>query len=250
MALGLIPGWRQFRKFGMNDSVSGSSVRQDVWPIGTPRVLPTSAGALAVVSTSAEDDENEATPPGTGAWTLVVEGLDSNYVEIIEAITMTGTTPAASSGSDWFRVNRAYVGTLDGTAASGTNQANVGDITVSIGGAAQAFVEANESQTHQCMYTVPATDYLIVEQYRWTLGRMSGATDCQVSGEIQLFGQNTWRYISDVYGFGPEVYANDDGVTVIPPKTEVRMQTLSSGATQVTGIFAGYLLNAAVLSKY
>jgi hypothetical protein len=147
VSIGALPGWTALRKFGRNDDVDGS---EEMWELGTTRVLPTSPGALSVVSSSAEDDPDEATPPGTGCFTIVVEGLDSNYEEISEIIALTGTTPVASVGTDWYRVNRAYGVT------AGSGQVNAGNITISIGGDAQAYIEANEGQTHQTHYTVPA----------------------------------------------------------------------------------------------
>ena len=238
VALGIVPGFTGFRKFGMNDSVAGTSTLQEVWPIGTPRTLPAAAAVCAV---SSDDVNDDGSPASTGALTLTIEGLDANYLEISETITLNGTTTVNTTKS-FLRINRAYVAT------SGSSKFNEGNITITIGGATQAYVEAEEGQTHQCMYTVPADKYLLVKQYRWTLGRMAGSTDCQVGGLIMLFGSNTWRYISDIYGYGPENYVNDNSATLIPPKTEVRMITVSSGTTQISGIFAGYLIESNLLT--
>ena len=239
VALGLVPGWEILRKFGMNDAVAGTSTTQDVWPVGTPRTLPTSAGVVSVSSSSTSDDGD---PAGTGAQTIQIDGLNSDYLEISESVTLNGTS-AVTTTQSFLRINRAYV-TLSGSATW-----NVGDITMSIGGNTQAFIEATEGQTHQTMYTVPANKVLLIKQYRWTVGRMSGSTDCQVSGQIMLYGSNTWRYISDIYAYGPMSYYNDDGVTYIPPKTEVRAQTISSGATEISAIFAGYLVKTTEFNR-
>ena len=98
VALGLVPGFATFRKFGMNDAVTSGT--EEVWSPGAVRVLPTSAGALSVVSSSTADDSAAV---GTGAWTIRVEGLDSNYEEIAETIILDGQVAVASVGTDWFR---------------------------------------------------------------------------------------------------------------------------------------------------
>jgi hypothetical protein len=120
VALGAIPGYASFRKFGMNDAIVSGT--QEMWPTTGLRTLPTSAGQFSIVSDSAEDDPDEATPPGTGAWTVVVEGLDSNYEEISETVTLSGLTPVLSVGTDWFRINRAY------NVTAGTDAVNAGQL--------------------------------------------------------------------------------------------------------------------------
>ena len=142
VALGLVPGWRSFRKFGTNDSLASGT--DEMWPLGTSRVRPTSAAVASAVSTAAADDVGS-----TGALTLTIEGLDANYLEVSETIAMDGTTPSATTQT-FLRVNRAYIAT------AGTGQTNAGHITITVGGDAQAYVEASEGQTHQTHYTVPA----------------------------------------------------------------------------------------------
>jgi hypothetical protein len=240
VGLGHEPGWRNLRKFGMNPAVTSSS-SQEMWPIGTAKVLPTAAGALAVASDSAEDDENEATPPGTGAFSIRVEGLDANYEEISEDIALTGTTPAASTAS-FLRVNRAYCTTV------GSNGVNVGNITISIGGNAQAYIEANEGQTHQTHYTVPAGHTWVVTGYFMQVGRMAGAVDLHILGQIRLYDETSndnyqsWRTISDIYLWNGADWMNDGTATPIPAKSDVRQVIDTDATTQASAVISGYLI--------
>jgi len=232
VAIGAIPGWTSFRKFGMNDFISAGT--EEMWSPGTARVLPTSAGALSVVSSSTEDDNIT----GTGAWTIVAEGLNSDYEEISETIEMNGTGAVASVGTDWFRVNRAY------NVTAGTNGRNAGHISISIGGNLQAYIEAEEGQTQQTHYTVPAGKTILVNNFRLGVGRMSGSNDLHIKSSIKLFGDDTaWRAISEIWLFNGETYHNDDSVTVIPQKTEIKQEIVSTTATQAFCIWGGFLVD-------
>ena len=238
VALGQVEGWQSFRKFGQNDGVVSGA--EEMWSIGTPRVLPTSAGQFSAVSSSAEDTLTS----GTGAWTLVIEGLDSNYKVISETINMAGLTPVLSTRSDWLRINRAY------NVTAGTNQRNVGNITISIGGNAQAYVQAEEGQTQQTHYTVPDGKIVIVNNFTMGVGRMSGSNDLHIKSSIKLFGTNTaWRAISEIWLWNGDTYSNNNSVTVIPAKTEIKQEIVSTTATQAFCVYGGYLVESTELQR-
>lgn len=234
VALGLVPNWTALRKFGRNDDVDGN---EEMWEYGTARVLPTSAGALSVVSSSVQDDNTT----GTGAWTIQVEGLDSNYEQISEVITMDGTSPVASASSDWFRVNRAYVVT------AGTGEVNAGNIDITIGGNEQAFIENNEGQTHQTHYTVPVGKSLVVTGITLVAGTLGNA-HMIVESQIMLYradGNSAWRSISAIDLTDGQTYSTQNSIpTILPEKTEVRQKLIFSGTNgEITGIFHGYLVD-------
>jgi len=232
-AAGYIPGWEIFRKFGMNDAVASGT--EEMWSPGAVRVLPTSAGALSVVSSSTADDSAAG---GTGAWTITVEGLDSDYEEISETIVLDGQVAVPSVGTDWFRVNRAY------NTTAGTGEINAGNISISIGGALQAYIEALEGQTQQTHYTVPANKTVIVDNFTMGVGRMSGNVDLHVKSLIKLYGDNSaWRAISEIWLFNGETYSNNAGATLIPQKTEIKQQIIGNVNTQAFSVFGGYIVN-------
>ena len=233
VACGAVPGWTRLRKFGMNDAVNGSSTLEDCWPPGTIRVLPSAAAVVAVSSDSPDDD---ADPAGTGAWTVTIEGLNDNGREISETVSLNGTSTVNTTAS-FYRINRAYVVT------AGTGEVNAGNISMSIGGDLQAYIEDSEGQTHQTLYTVPSNKYLLIDSYYARVGRIAGTADANVYGQIKLNAPNSaWRTISDIYLASGGVHQNPADVTVIPPFTELRMQIRSSATTQLTGIFSGYLV--------
>jgi hypothetical protein len=169
---------------------------------------------------------------------MTIEGLDSDYLEISETVSLDGTVAVTTTAS-FFRINRMYCVT------AGTGGINAGNITATIGGNAQAYIEAGEGQTQQTHYTVPAGKYFVVRQYTIGVGRMAGSTDCHILGQIKLEGADTsWRSISDIYLWNGGRHYNDAGVTVIPPKTELRQVITSTSTTQAHSIVAGYLVMA------
>ena len=230
VALGLVEGWTGFRKFGMNDAVA-SGTPEEMWPIGTPRVLQTSAFVASAVS----DDAADATG-GTGLLTLTIEGLDSNYLEVSETVAMNGITPVTTTQT-FLRINRVY------GATGGTAESNVGAITISLNGEAQAFLEPGEGQTHQTQYTVPAGKTIMVTSFIIGVGRMSGSSDCQIASYIKLQGTGMWRAISDVYLFNGQIHTNENSATVIPQKTDIKQVITSTSATQAYSTWSGYLID-------
>jgi hypothetical protein len=145
---GTVTGWRTFRKFGENPDVDAGT--EEMWPLGTVRTLPTSAAVASTVSSDAADDLGS-----TGAEKIMIEGLDSNYVEVSEEVTLNGVG-AVTTTQTFLRVNRAYI------TQAGTGLVNAGNITVSVGGNAQAYIGAGEGQTLQSSYSVPAGHSVII----------------------------------------------------------------------------------------
>jgi hypothetical protein len=231
VGIGAIPGWTTFRKFGMNPDIDPGT--EEVWPAGVLRVLPTVGGQLSVVSDSAEDGAGTL----TGALTITVEGLDSDYEQISETITLNGLTPVPSVGTDWFRVNRAY------NVTAGSNEVNVGSISISIGGNVQAFIELDQGQTHQTHYTVPAGKTLIVTSFHYSGGRM-GNTDMQVWSQVKLFGTDTaWRTKDDVFMYQNN-FDNDVDVFLIPEKSEIRQRIIATTTNaELACTYSGYLVD-------
>jgi hypothetical protein len=140
-------------KFGHNDDAGTSW--EDVWENGGVYVWLTAAVTLEAISADANDDAG-----GSGAQTITIEGLDANFDEISETITMNGTDPTTATTKSFLRVNRAYVATT-GTYAGTTLGGNAGIITIrtSSGGATHALIDAEgttaHSQTGIARYTVP-----------------------------------------------------------------------------------------------
>ncbi len=151
-------------KFGGTAAI-GTAV-SDVWTTGGVYAWPTASFLVEVVSASAND-----AAAGTGARSIIVEGLDASGLEASEEIATNGTTAVA--GTQVFsRVNRAYVvdaGTYGTTTAGG----NAGTITIRTVSAGQTHAQilvtssAAMGQTQVARYSVPTNRVCMI--FGWTI---------------------------------------------------------------------------------
>lgn len=159
LARGQYPHFTETHKFG-----GSTSLTTVFTPIANGSVYqtPTSATPLEILSASSSDSTS-----GTGAWKVTVTGLSSDWTEISEEVTLSGTSPVALVNS-FTRVYRAFV-SESGTYATASAGSHGGNITIrSTGGAATwARINAEDfarGQTEIGCYTVPKgkTAYLFV----------------------------------------------------------------------------------------
>ena len=136
---GYVQGHEHVHKFGFNTSVTTSATL--IWNGGSDYTYPTSAAQLGVVGTSTTDNSQ-----------ITVQGLDADYNELTNIVTLNGTTTVTTSGS-YLRAYRAFV--------SDDNEP-AGDVTITRSGTNIAIISADEGQTLMATYTVPAgyTAYL------------------------------------------------------------------------------------------
>lgn len=182
VALNLVPGITRVAALGNNPDIDTTTYPEDIWPVGGFYPWPTAATLLQIVSTSTSD-----TPTGTGAATILITGLDANYVAQTETITLNGTTPVVST-KQFLRVNGALVmskGT--GTTAYATN---VGDIDIKNNTTPTdilARIQAGSGISRSSVYTVPAGFTLAVNSV--FLGINNAAV--QANGTIATFFGNS-----------------------------------------------------------
>lgn len=121
---------------------------------------PTAAASLEIVSTDAND-----TAAGTGARTVTIIGLDANWNEVTQTVSMNGTT-AVALGTDLIRAYRMYVAT-SGTYGTATAASHAGTITLQGAGAGATWLiiystNFPRGQSECGVYTVPTGKSAIV----------------------------------------------------------------------------------------
>ena len=179
-------GYRTLYKFGYNPDVNGAE--ETVW--GQGGNYPWFAGELTVfVSSSSANDSGT----GTGARTILIQGLDENYAEVEETITLNGQAQITSQLS-YLRIYRAYV-TLAGSGGSAAGTIYIGS-SGATGGVPNTSIYASLSlgnQTQIAAYTVPAGHTLYVDEINFTaaVSQANKLVTCKfVSRE---FGSNVFR---------------------------------------------------------
>jgi hypothetical protein len=228
IAEGTIPDHFANLKFGTRTGISAGD-ESTIWEGPTNLyVYPPSALTLSFASTS-DLDGKTAAPSSTGARTLYVEGLDTNYAEINETITLDGTT-VVTTANQYLRVFRAYVATC------GTGYTNAGIITGKNAGLSVTYltIPAGDSQTLMALWTVPAGKKMFITQGTASTDSNKGAT---VSLFARLNDSGTlypWRIQYRAYIFsGNEVFPFQIPFQV-PAKTDIEFRFLtpvSAGAT-------------------
>lgn len=136
-------------KFGYNGTVGTSE--ETIWTEGGAYAYLSSASTLKISSASTAD-----TSAGTGARTVSVSGLDANYNEISETVTLNGQT-AVNTINEYLRVNRMQILTAgSGGENAGKVYAGTGTLTNGVPANKYAVIDAGENQTLMALWTVPS----------------------------------------------------------------------------------------------
>jgi len=164
IAAGLVDGYKSIHKFGRNPNVG--NIPETIWMYGGLYSYLDVGSDSTVYAYSASSDDG---PGNDGAHTITVQGLDNDFNEIEETITVNG----AASTASFLRVYRAFVAT------AGVLTANDGNILISTAASGGGTVLADIGtigtgsttglgQTQLALYTIPAgkTGYLTT----WNIG--------------------------------------------------------------------------------
>ena len=194
-------------KFGVNDSVQ--NVEQTVWEYGGIYTYPTTAVVMTITSSAGATDNG---------CEIAVSGLDENYNEVTEVLTLSGAGTATTT-TTFIRVFRGYVA---------GSQDTTGNITIGNGANVYSYVNA-DNQTLQAFYTIPAgytaqllqTDHTISTeqnnkfgQIRIIVRRPNGVFRTQESFTIDN-GSISRVYSTPIY---------------IPEKSDIEVRAIASGS--------------------
>jgi len=164
IANGDVDGYAAIHKFGRNPNVGNAP--ETVWMHGGKYqyLAVDSPSTLYAYSADSEDSAS-----GDGARTITILGLDNNFNEIEETVTVGG----AATTLEFLRVYRAFVAT------AGVTTTNEGNVLISTGAGGTGTVLADIGtigsgttfglgQTQLSLYTIPAgkTGYLTT----WNVG--------------------------------------------------------------------------------
>ena len=222
-------------KFGNNAAVA--NVTETIWQQGGLYSYLSAASVLKVSSSSAND-----TSAGTGARTVELFGLDGDYNEINELVTLNGQT-AVNTTQSYLRINRMIVR----SAGSGGYNAGViyaGTGTVTTGVPANIYATINGDGTNQtlmALWTVPAgyTGYLM--QYDVSNGTTSNTPAvCKLTLVARPYGEVFQS--KDVKSLTTGMHIENTLVVPVKftEKTDIEVRAVSSSASVIFDISAAF----------
>ena len=141
--MGYVKGVSFNNKFGRNPATATGDC---IWQNSTAYASPT-AGKYNFASTSADDD---GSPAGVGAHVLFISGINPNYDEVSEYLTLNGMTNVLTS-NEYIGFNRAYV------YSASTESGAVGTITGTheLGVPVLCTISPGINQTQSSVFIVP-----------------------------------------------------------------------------------------------
>jgi len=191
VALGLIPGFYTWNKFGYNTDID-TAADEVIAEFGGSLTVLSNGEQLNIVSTSASDDS-----AGTGVQQLVIFGVGGAAATdrglVTEVIALDGLSTVTTTNYFW-GVNRMTI-FLSGSASS-----NVGTITATSATTLNVAAEmpAGQGTTQQCIFYVP-------ENHQFLLSWLYGAVT-KSSGGGNPTGTIFGYVYSEVVGSQSEVF--------------------------------------------
>jgi len=231
---GQIAGHRALTVFGYNADID--TAEETVWPDGG--IAPRPAAALQMKVSSS--DANDASA-GTGARTVVVAGLDANYNEITEVVTLNGQTAVTTTAS-FLRVNSLTVATAgSGLANAGVIYIGTGVVTAGVPATIYNLIAVGYNVTTSALYTVPAnyTAYVLA----------GGVTAAQVGGTNPITAKLVTTPASGIR-YAAAVTTLNNGVNdymfvapiVVAEKTDLEATAIGKGSNNEVSAFFNLIL--------
>jgi len=230
IAKGDVVGHSVMSKFGENSDIDTGTTPEDIWDFGGLYNFSITADIDSISSSDVGDTQD-----------VVVVGLDTNWEEVSQTVTLNGQTRVALSTS-LIRSYRAY---NDDTTDFNGNVYIYSDTTLAIGvpvdtTAIRAMVSNGNNQTLMCVYTVPAgkTAYFMTAYVSLSSSRASNAS---FTLRARPFGK-VFRVVNKIgiMSGGSSTFTRVPAVPgKFPEKTDVkiRCEEVSVNATAVAAGF-------------
>lgn len=219
--LGLVKGIGALSVQGYSESLSTSE--QSICNVfGLTLEFPSAATTMKLASTSANDDVG-----GGGATVVLVEGLDANYAEIFELVTMDGTTPVTTNGT-YLRINKLQVYPT----SEGVNEGNIyiaastDTFTAGVPTTPYNVITPLVGKSESGIYTLPADVKAIPKRINYTSGATS---EVQAFLNVRLQGSTVWYRQFGIYA--PDGSSDSKAIpsaAAVSGGTDVRLTASSS----------------------
>lgn len=226
--------------YGINADIGTSS--ETVWAEGGIYTYPSAATVMKVSSSSADD-----AAAGTGARTVLISGLDADYNEISETVTLDGQDEVETT-NEFLRINEAFVLT------AGSGKGNAGNIyigtgTVTTGKPATVFgiLPTSAGRLEQAVYTVPANHSAYI--HKFVFSSFNATAGAATFGQLwTLTPAGVYVLATTVRIAGTETYeCSAHNPFKVPEKTDIEYRSsASSGSANVSAQIQMTVLNETV----
>lgn len=203
--------------FGFNRTIGTSF--ETIWNNGGSYSFLADEQQLSVVSTDAADTMD-----------VLIQGLDGDYNEVDETITLTGTNAVTTTNS-FLRVNNAVI--LSGE--------NAGNITGSYTSTDVFYIEAGIGTTQACVYTVPAGHSLYLFRIDLTSGTVTGNKYLTYRNRIDSENGRVLRVAEATWQTGQQSFDRQVPFK-ISEKTDFQFEAKSSSSDNEVSIFIEAIL--------
>jgi len=220
LARGQIENHKHVFKFGFNPDINGNE--ETIWDVGGIYAYPASAVTMTATTTA-------GTPATDNGVKITIQGLDADYNEVSQEITLAGSGTATTTQT-FLRVFRAFVsGSQEPTAT----------VNITNDGTTYARVTLDDNQTLMAIWTVPAgyTAYILK-------GNLGTGT---ANNNQYIIARLVSRELGKVFRTEAKVTIQNGEIAVdfevplsFPEKTDIEARALSSGANNQ--VFADFEL--------
>ena len=201
-------------KFGFNPDINGDE--ETIWDAGGIYAYPSSAVAMTVTT-------DAGTPANDNGVKVIVFGLDEDYNEVNQEVTLAGSGTATTTQT-FLRVFRAYV--------SGS-QAPTGNLNITNGSTTYARITLNENQTLMAMWTVPAGYTGYFDHFNVATGTTNANQYVAIRAIQRNFGGVFRTMIKQTIGSGGVADFVIKYPIEVQEKTDIEMRASSSGSNNL-----------------
>lgn len=228
---GNLPGHFRVNKAGYNSDIDTLSQPEDMWDVGGIQIPPTVARIHNIKSGSILD-----TSAGTGARTIIIQGLDASYNYITETVSLNGILNVPTLNA-YIMIDYMFVATA-GTLSTAQGIINA---TAQTDNTITAQINLGNNQTHAAIYQIR-------DGHKGYLNRMNCSMSQATAGSSSVIYLMT-KTLNGVWLVRRVIYLNNSGnshqsTKFFPPiefqaKTLIKLQifSVSNNNTSVEGGF-------------
>jgi hypothetical protein len=228
VARGQITFHEAFCQFGINGDV-GTSL-ETVWVGGGSYAFPSSVTTTTISSSNAND-----TSAGTGARTVLVDGLNANYERVTETASLNGQSGVTLT-NQYLRVNKITILTAgSGGTSAGSIFVGTGTVTAGVPAVVLNRTGSSSNESEAGFYTVPVGYTAFIT--RWTMSSSNNTANEATRFVLRV------RPVGGVFGYKAVYNIPNNGIyeceaaypIALPEKSDLEVMALATaGAAYVS----------------